>query len=320
MAVIGCGSISHAHMHAVAAVEGLRLVATVDIDASRARACAREFDAPHSYTSIASALKNPRVDAVVVCLPHSLHADACVAASKAGKHVLVEKPIATSLADTDRMIAAAREAGKILMVGQVLRFRNSTKKARALIQKGAIGLPVHVLRRRIMHHVDVPRPWAIDPAVAGGWTLYGFGSHEADWILHVANARPLSTFALARRNNPVWRDYDEITATMQLSNGAIATLVMSLNSLAQRAWDGLIIGTKGSMHVTDERIILNDKTIEAPNDTSHGMIPQMREFASAIRNRRRPRASAEDVRFTMQALEAMRISAQTGRPVDASSL
>jgi predicted dehydrogenase len=171
-----------------------------------------------------------------------------------------------------------------------------------------------------MHHVDVPRPWAIDPEVAGGWTLYGFGSHEADWILHVANARPLSTFALARRNNPVWRDCDEITATMQLSNGAIATLVMSLNSLAQRAWDGLIIGTKGSMHVTDERIILNDKTIEAPNDKSHGMIPQMREFASAIRNRRRPRASAEDVRFTMQALEAMRISAQTGRPVDASSL
>lgn len=307
-------------MRAIAAVEGLRLEAAVDIDISRARACAREFHAPHAYARISSALNNPRIDAVVVCLPHSLHAHACVAAFRAGKHVLVEKPIATSLADTDRMIAAARDAGKILMVGQVLRFRNSTRKARALIRRGAIGRPVHILRRRLMHHVEVPRPWATDPAIAGGWTLYGFGSHEADWILHVVGASPLLTCAVARRNNPIWRDYDEIAATMHLSNGAIATLVMSLNSLAQRAWDGLIIGTKGSMYVTDERIVLNDRAIEAPNDESYGMLPQMREFASAIFQNRRPKSSADDVRFTMQALEAMHISAQTGRPVDASSL
>ena len=119
--VIGAGGIARSHMNAIKANDNIQLVAVMDVDPDRAGAAAKDFGAS-TYTDLEPLLANPRVEAVHVCTPHSLHADQVVAAAAAGKHVLVEKPMALTLADCDRMIDACDQAGKILMVGQVMRY------------------------------------------------------------------------------------------------------------------------------------------------------------------------------------------------------
>jgi predicted dehydrogenase len=178
VAVIGCGGIAAAHLRALTAVRGGRLVAAVDAIGERAEAVTQCYGG-RAYTSWGDALLDPSVDACIVCLPHHLHEAATIAACQAGKHVLVEKPMAIGLAQSKAMVQAAESAGVALMVGQVLRFRNLNRKARELLRGGRIGQVVSLLRRRHSYSRAYPQaPWSEDPAKAGGWLLYGFGAPD----------------------------------------------------------------------------------------------------------------------------------------------
>jgi predicted dehydrogenase len=260
------------------------------------------------------------LDAVSICLPHHLHCDAAVAASEAGLHVLCEKPMTVSLEQCDAMIAAAEAAGKVLMVGQVLRFRNAARQARELLREGAVGEIKQVIRRRLGSFKEFPRaPWSRDPEQAGGWTLYGFGSHEGDQILWLTDSSPTSVFACGRTNNPYWSDTDELSILFGLSCGGFATELHSLNC-AFGAWDCTIIGTEAAMQLGNDEIRIDERVIEGPMQASGGMTEQIREFGAAIREGREPEASGRDVRRTMVLLEAAKLSLQSGQMVDATKL
>ena len=116
---IGAGGIARSHINAIEANDNIRLVAVMDVDADRAEAAAGDSGA-RVYTSLEPMLEDTEVEAVHVCTPHNLHGDQVVAAAEAGKHVLVEKPMALTLSDCDRMIEACDRAGKILMVPNML--------------------------------------------------------------------------------------------------------------------------------------------------------------------------------------------------------
>ena len=319
MGVIGCGGISRAHLPAQRAIEGMRTVAVCDINEEAARAAAEEFEVPAVYTDYHDLLADERVQAVAILLPHHLHRDPAVAAAEAGKHILCEKPMAISLQQTDDMIAAAQRAGVVLMIGQILRFRPANIRARELIRDGAIGQLRNVIRRRYGFARDYKAEWASKPEQAGGWVLYGFGAHEMDMILWLSDSEATRVYAQARRNNPWWNDYDEITVDAGLSNGAMSTYHHSTNS-PFGAWDCLLIGTEGAMVVETERIRLGDQVIEAPLEGPASHIAQSAEFLRAVREGGEPEASGRNVRRTMAALEAAKISIAEERVVNAAEL
>jgi len=319
-AMIGCGNIAQSHMSAISELPDAEIAVAVDIVRERAEEAVRKFGARRAATSTEEALSDAAVDAVSICLPPSLHEQHAVMAARAGKHILTEKPMAITLAECDTMIAAAEDAAVTLMVGQVLRFREANQEARRLILDGAIGQPSNIIRRRHSYTRESKNePWSIDPSVAGGWVLYGFGSHELDAILYLNDACAKTTFALGRKTNAHWQDYDDINIVFDLSNGAMANMTHSVN-VKPGAWDCLIAGSEGCIHLVSDALVLNGEPLEGPFDVKGGMQRQIAEFTASIREGREPEASGRNVRRTMQLLEAVKISMAEGRPVEADKL
>ena len=179
--LIGCGTVATERVERAypALHELAEVVATCDQVPERAEtlaAHARRSGADcRVYTALDDLLADPRVEAVDICTPHPYHAEPAIAAAGAGKHVLVEKPMATTLEDGRRMLAAAEGVGVILCVNEQLRVQEPVVRARDMIAAGEIGTPAVVRAHRIGYLEErwMVRGWRQDAAQAGGgccWT------------------------------------------------------------------------------------------------------------------------------------------------------
>src|SRR5882724_12265502 len=142
--------------------------------ARRHAAAAREFGGVGAYGDYAEALRDPRARAAVVCTPHDRHLDDVLGALAAGRHVLVEKPLARTLDEADRMIDAAARAGRVLMTAENFRFMPAFRWVRRALDAGALGDPreVHLVSRGWRRHAG----WRLTPG-AGGGALIDSGIH-----------------------------------------------------------------------------------------------------------------------------------------------
>ncbi len=318
--VIGCGGIAGAHLRSLKTLPEFTITAACDINDERAAAFAAEAGAESSYTDWRQMLDDADIDAIDICTPHTLHHEPAIAAAERGLHVLTEKPMATELSQCDAMIEAAEANSVVLMVAQVLRFRAPHVAARRLIDEGRIGEVRNIIRRRWSFTKSISsEPWANDPALAGGWVLYGFGAHEADLILWLTRSEAVRVFAMGRRINPHWNDYDDITIQAELSNGAMALQTHSVNSRAS-AWDCVVMGSEDSLYINGETIIVGGETLNVPMQEFNGMRDEIAEFGAAIVEGREPEASGRDVRRTMVLLEAAKASMQHGGIVDTTAM
>jgi predicted dehydrogenase len=318
--IIGGGGISRPHLRALAEIEGAEAVALADLNEETLNARAEEFGVPRRYRDWNDLLKDDAVQAVTICLPHNLHARAALDAARHRKHILTEKPMCLSLEECDRMIAAAEQNGVLLMVAQILRWQPHNLLARQWIREGRIGRIAAIHRRRMSEGSPnlTSHPWSNKPEIAGGWLLYGFGAHEYDALLWLLDTQVETVTATGNRNRPVWNDYDEIAATMRLKNGAVATMLQSLNCRA-RASDCIVIGSEGTLALQGETLLLNGERTEVPSDGS-AFREQVQEFVDCIREGREPGTSGRNVRTTMQALEGVKVALREGRVVQAEEL
>ncbi|MBQ43900.1 MAG: hypothetical protein CME15_15750 [Gemmatimonadetes bacterium] len=315
--MIGAGGIARSHLEAIAECDSIRVAAVMDTDSERAHAAAAEFGGSH-YGELDGILGDPQVEAVHVCTPHNLHADQVVAAAKAGKHVLVEKPMALSLADCDRMIEACDLAEKVLMVGQVMRYYPVNLKVKELIGDGAIGEVGHMMRRRYSYFSPLgpgQPSWYLDQQTGGNCVLYCFGPHEYDilpWYLDSAVTR---VYAQGSESTELYRgQQDSYTALMTHASGAVSVLSQSV-VCRPGAHDQFIIGSDGSMMLTNSKLVLNGE--EVPIDSSlGGMGRQLREFARCCLEGGEPDASGHSVRHTMAVIEAVQLSAERAEPIE----
>ena len=183
-----------------------------------------------------------------------------------------------------------------------------------------IGTPRHAVRRRLQYSRSPPVTWANKPEVAGGWVLYGFGSHEVDVTLWYLGSQPRRVYAQGSINNPYWNDYDEVSVHVELADGAIATVLMSINS-QQSSWDCMIIGTDGSLTIREAKdITIGGEVIKTPLKPGGGIEAALREFASSVREGREPEASGRDVLRTMWTLEAAKASLRERRVISVKDL
>jgi predicted dehydrogenase len=169
LVILGCGWIARRH---AAAARRLRLpVIFASRDIARARAYAREFGGVGAYGDYAAALADTRVRGVVVCTPHDRHVDDVLRSLAAERHVLVEKPIACTLEETDRMLAAAQGAGRVLMTAENFRFMPAFRWVRQALDAGRLGdvREVHLVARGWRRHAG----WRLTEGAGGGALIDG---------------------------------------------------------------------------------------------------------------------------------------------------
>lgn len=186
VAVIGAGAIGTNHIAGFQEHAAARVVAIADVALERAREAAERFNVPETVTDYRALLARADIDVVSIALPNYLHAPAALDALAAGKHVMLEKPMAMHAREAEAMIAAARAAGVVLMVGQNQRFTAEIQTAKQLIADGVLGDVYHA-KTAWCRRAGIPRigSWFTQKKFAGGGCCYDIGVHGLDRCLYL---------------------------------------------------------------------------------------------------------------------------------------
>jgi UDP-N-acetylglucosamine 3-dehydrogenase len=253
IAIVGCGTIARdVHLPAFAAVGPDR--ATVVAFASRslesARRAADQWGGGDVLADWRDVISRNDVDAVDICAPNAFHRDMAVAASEAGKHVLVEKPMAITLEEADQMVGAAAAAGRLLMPAHNVRFAPSCTAAAGALAQGRIGLLVAV--RAVLGHTG-PDDWApgtdwfFDRKRSGGGALIDLGVHLFDLVRAVTGDEITveGTAMRPRAGNPDIEDAAEVA--FRLGSGAIGSLRASWDTTPPSGLQLTLVGTEGTI-------------------------------------------------------------------------
>jgi UDP-N-acetylglucosamine 3-dehydrogenase len=320
--LISCGNMGMGLADALVASGAGRLVAVADVDEAKAKAAGEKLSAA-VYRSHTDLLGHAGLDAVLIAAPPFLHASLALDAIAAGKHVFVEKPFALSLEDCDRVIGAAREAGRRLMVGQVLRYYPTWRYLRERVAAGEIGRPLGIRVTRIgggWGTWDVT--WRRERAKSGGMILE-IHAHEIDF-LNCLGGPVERVYGAMGTFGETGCDYPNLAfLSLHFQSGALGLLHASQTS-AIGDLSGVIEGDEGAFQYHDgfsrnAEILLRrrsgetltvrvgDLKYEAPVQA------EMREFATAIVEGRETAIPGEEGRRVIAVALAAYRSMETGR-------
>lgn len=267
--IIGAGMIANLHAEAASAV-GSTVISVFDLRED----AAASFGEKHGCAaagSVQEMLETDKIQGIVIAVPNDIHADLAIAALKAGKDVLLEKPMAVSMQQCDEIIAAADNSDQVLQMGFVCRYAPAAMKARLLLQEGRIGI-VQSLKATLIRHRGIPGlgGWFTTKARSGGGCLIDIGVHLIDLAIHMAKlTTPHSatgnckqTFTMDNYTyDEMWSEpvkdgtfdvEDSVQATVEFAGGVTLHLDIAwATDLQDGQWkDGLIIeGDRGSMTV-----------------------------------------------------------------------
>jgi len=300
VALFGAGWIQDFHARAVFGRADAELVAVANHREERARALAERFGIPRVTTDWEALAADPEVDAAVVATPNALHAPQSIALLRNGKHVLVEKPMATSVAECDEMIQASEASGASLMVAHCWRFRDEVREMRNRIEGGALGAVVKT-RGYGVHAEWGPSGWFTDQALAGGGALVDMGVHAIDTARFLlGDPQPARVCATVGTRYGSYEVDDDGILLISWANGT--------NSIVESGWwqphlggleaDTEVYGTRGYA-----RIWPGQPSEDYEHCTQPMYSNQMNEFLDAIVMGRRPRPSGEDGRVVMRIVE-----------------
>lgn len=258
IAVIGCGSIAkHRHLPEYEANENVEIAAVCDIVEERAEEFARKYQAK-AYTNYEELLADAKIDAVSVCTPNYLHAPISIAALNAGKHVLCEKPMATSRQEALSMISAAKNNGKKLMIGHNQRFVNSHVKAKRLIENGEVG-KIYSFRTAFGHpgpekwSADGEQSWFFikDQAFIGA--MGDLGVHKTDLIRFILGEEIVEVGAFVETSAKTNSDVDDnAVCVLKTESGVIGTLAASWSYVSKEDNSTIIYGEKAILRLEED--------------------------------------------------------------------
>jgi predicted dehydrogenase len=219
-ALLGCGSYGATHAAYLSAAEDVELVAVADLDPARAANFQARFGAARAATDPAELWAATDIDLVWICTPHDTHAPLAEQATAAGKAFFLEKPLAITMADCARIVAATERAGVFAAVGFKLRFFPAVVAARAWMQRPAFTQA---------HVIDDHWPvgfWANDP-VKGGGNVLSQGCHMVDTVLHLHPAPPVRVYAAGgNRFHPGREIVDTAAITLTFADESVATIAV----------------------------------------------------------------------------------------------
>ncbi|MDD3217795.1 MAG: Gfo/Idh/MocA family oxidoreductase [Lachnospiraceae bacterium] len=339
VAIIGCGKIAQIrHIPEYLANEDAELAGYYDFNLERAEGLADEFGGK-AYESVESLLEDETVDAVSVCAANNAHAEITIAALKAGKHVLCEKPMATKLEDCEAMVKTAKECGRYLMIGQNQRLAKAHVKAKELLKQGLIG---DVITFRTSFGHGGPETWSIDPGKASWFfdkkkaamgAMADLGVHKTDLIQFLLDSTVKETTAkvttLNKRDaggNLIGVD-DNAVCIYVMDNGVVGTMTASWTYYGEEDNSTILYGTDGIMKIYDdpkysivvtrkngEKIMYDIDQIQTnDNQTKSGIIDA---FVEAVTAGKKPSIDGESVLTAMKAVFASIQSSDEGKTIE----
>jgi len=314
--VIGAGQAGARHAAAYLQVPETRVTVVVDPDIQRGQALAAQAGAAH-LPIVDSSFWNT-VDAVSICVPHSMLAAHALEAIAHGKHLLLEKPMALTLLDADTIIEAADRAGVTLMVGFVHRFRAEVAEARHLITAGHIGRPTLAVEHMVQG--VGPRPgWIWQQTLAGGGVLLYSGIHGLDRLRWLIGSEATEVYARSATVVHEADVEDVLISTITFANGAFASCMQHTATYPlPSGWRSEIYGTTGAITIApNQTMTIHEphRTVQVHAQRDDRFLGEIREFVSAIRGGRPPAVTGADGRAALAIALALYESARTGEPV-----
>ena len=348
--LVGCGKVGHTHAAALAALADSAFAAVCDRNAERAQAFATQYGVT-PYTDVRQMVEREKLDVVLICTPHPVHAAPAIAAMQAGAHVLVEKPMATNLADCDAMMAAAQTSGVLLSVISQRRLYASCQRIRTAIDAGKIGQPILGLivllgwRSEEYYRSD---PWRGTWAGEGGGVMVSQAVHQLDLLLWFMGPLAELQGYHANLNHPYIEVEDTAVAALRFQSGALGSIVVS-NSQNPGLYgrvhvfgsNGAAVGTQtdggsmfiagmapveeppvndlwtipGEKHLLDEWEREDQAMFKRVDTASYYHERQIEDFLWAIRDQRPPLVTAEEGRAAVELFTAIYKSPKRRAPV-----
>ncbi|HZP84399.1 MAG TPA: Gfo/Idh/MocA family oxidoreductase [Chthonomonadaceae bacterium] len=336
---IGCGEIAVATADAMQAAKNATVTIVMDTKRELAESLGERLQAA-ATTEITDVLRHPEVDAVYIATPHHLHAPQVIQAAEAGKHVLVEKPLTTSVADGRQMIAACQRAGVRLSVCYVMRYMPATLEARRLVREGAIGKVIgfsirEVFKKRASYWEGgysgrAQTDWRQFWQTSGGGILNINITHNLDRLRYITGLEAVRVYAEYDTFATPVEVEDSIAVILRMDNGAIGS-VQAASCVPGGSWgEGSaargdhIYGTQGTL-VYSHRIALATseagseqvtwREIELTGGDAEARTRYIEEFVAAVFGNKPAPISGEDGLAMVQIVQAAYESGRTHRPV-----
>ncbi|MEO8392975.1 MAG: Gfo/Idh/MocA family oxidoreductase [Chloroflexota bacterium] len=324
--LVGCGGHGRNLAQAIARSKSLRLVACADPDetaASRAAALATEVS---THTSVEALLADREVDAIIVATPHHLLAPVALAALRAGKHVMAEKPIALNEREAAEIEQVATQAGVCFMAGYSFRFLMA-RYVRELVDAGVAGEIRSV--SGAIGYGPMNNGWNAYPETGGGPLLF-LGSHLVDLVLWFLPDEAQEVFAHLTYRADTGAD-DTSAFQIRFANGAVAQCLVT-QAASDLFYELTLHGSAGTISlrgrsflhfeisvISTEVAAYREPTVIRPliwgDHISAMLVPELEEFAQSIREQRAPTISAADGRRVLRILDAVIKSGQSHQPV-----
>jgi len=338
VAVIGAAGIAaRGHLIGYARTPGATVRVLCDTATERLPAVAAEFDVPHATGNAEDAIARDDVQLVSVCTPDHLHTGAVLAALRAGKHVLVEKPMCTSVEDARAIVAAARETRRIVMVGMIQRFNPLLRRVRELYHAGEIGEAYFVEGEYVSHMASYygpggRTPWRSDPRNPQNMLLGG-GVHPMDQLRAAVGSPVVEVHAYANRIAASGLPADDTyTMHMRFENGCLGRLLVTAGCRGHAPTGGplSIYGTRGTLWggrlyregvaPVDLREGLEDPPVDPRSPYGMHWDWETQHFVACVREGIPPVVDAVDGARTVAALVAGIDSARRGEPVTVAAI
>jgi len=335
--VIGAGGIASRRTipEGIIPARGAKLAAVMDVDAARAKAASERFGGVPWHGEIEPLLARDDVHAVYIATPTIAHAPQALAASGAGKHALVEKPLAMTVAEARRIAAAAKRKGVLVGTGFMMRHHGAHVKIRQLIERGTIGKPVLGRAQLSCWYPPIEGAWRQDPKLGGGGSFIDMGNHCFD-LLEMFLGRAVEVHAFTASLVHPYASEDTALVTFRFESGAVGVVDNLFNVPDEASKNVLeIYGSAGSIRCegtigqtpggTVRLVAVKAGGYDAQQQRGAArerLVPfrkvntyraEIEDFTRAIRTGGRPAVPIEDGIWNMRVVEAAYRSARTGR-------
>ncbi|MEM8534457.1 MAG: Gfo/Idh/MocA family oxidoreductase [Chloroflexota bacterium] len=347
--IIGAGAIAQfGHIPGFQKLTDVHVTAVCDTNIERAREVAAKFNIPHVYEDYREIIAHPAINAVTVGLPNALHATVTQQALAAGKHVMCEKPLATTVADGEAMVTAAEQADRILALNMHQRVRSDTQLLRKTIADGGLG-QIHYMHIRMMRRNGIPGfgSWFTQRELSGGGVLMDLGVHVVDlamWLLdfpqvvavrgetraiHGPRGRGLGGWGVDHMHNGAFEVEDFASLHLRLANGGLITTEVSWAMYGDNENRVQVVGDEGGADIfpelhnqspmrlfRDEHGISMDVYPHIPRLAGSDWDRSMANFVEAIRNEDRPPATGAEGLTVLKLLDTAYRSSTERKELD----
>ena len=292
----GQGAFGIKHLEAIAKIEGVEVVTLAGGSPETTAEVARQWKIPHWSTDLADCLAQPGVQAVILATPTQMHARQALQCMRAGKHVMIEIPMADSLADSEMVVRAQKETGLVAMAGHTRRFNPSHQWVHRRVQAGELkvlqmDVQTYFFRRTNTNALGKPRSWT-------DHLLWHHACHTVDLFQYQTGEVASKVQALQGPMHPTLGIAMDMSIGMKVPSGAICTLSLSFNNDGPLGTFFRYICDHGTYVARYDDLVDGKETkidVSKVDVSMNGIELQDREFFAAIRDRREPNGSVAQV-------------------------